>query len=158
MHKQRDIKCWGCPKLFANYSTLLVHLETDTCITTRIELDKLAMSCASWKDYVMPGCEAHLERGDRAGYVSTIVFKKRHNRFGCSDCERSFSSDSGLATHITSSIHHPLAYQCAGCASQYADVSALLTHVESGACDEGITYGTGGIGRLLQHLWRNLGT
>ena len=58
-----DIEYWGCPKTFRNYSTLLAHLETETCIITRIGLDKLAISCPYWTDYVIPGCDAHLSRG-----------------------------------------------------------------------------------------------
>ena len=156
MHSARDIKCWGCPKTFRTYSTLLAHLETETCITTRVGLDKLAMKCEQWKDFVIPGCDAHLERGIRARYVPEIVYKNHLHRFGCSSCDRYFPNDDGLITHIRSSVHHPLAYQCAGCQSQHADLSSLLAHVESSGCTEGITYGTGSIGTLLRHLWQNL--
>ena len=154
--KQRDIKCWGCPKTFRNYSTLLLHLETETCTTTRVHLDKLAMSCLHWSDYVIPGCDAHLERGIRARHVPEIVYKKDLHRLGCSSCERFFPNDEGLFMHIKSSAHHPLAYQCKGCESQHADLSGLLAHVETSECTEGVTYGTGSIGKLLRHLWQNL--
>ena len=154
--KQRDIKCWGCPKTFRNYSTLLAHLETETCITTRVGLDKLAMSCPHWTDYVIPGCDAHLTRGIRARYVPEIVYKKDLHRLGCSSCGRFFLTDEGLDTHIKSSVHHPLAYQCKRCESQHADLSGLLAHVEGSVCTEGVTYGTGSIGKLLRHLWQNL--
>ena len=154
--KQRDIKCWGCPKTFRRYSTLLAHLETGTCVTTRVKLDQLAIKCEYSKDFVLPGCEAHLRTGDRKNYTSKVVFKRELNRFGCSECDRSFPTDSGLATHIDSSAHHPLAYECAGCTSPHADLSSLLAHVEGSGCTEGITYGTGSIGKLLQYLWQNL--
>lgn len=154
--KQRDIKCWGCPKTFHRYSTLLAHLETGTCVTTRVELDQLAIKCENSKDFVLPGCEAHLRTGDRKNYISKVVFKKDINRFGCSECDRYFPGDLGLVTHIDSSAHHPLAYQCAGCKSQHADLSSLLAHVEGSGCTEGITYGTESIGKLLRHLWQNL--
>ena len=156
IQKQRDIKCWGCTKTFGNYSTLLAHLETETCVTTRVGLDKLAMSCPHWTDYVIPGCDAHLKRGIRAHYVPEIVFKKDLHRFGCSACERIFPAGVGLVTHTKSSVHHPLAYQCKGCESQHADLSGLLAHVEGSVCTEGVTYGTGSIGKLLRHLWQNL--
>ena len=58
--------------------------------------------------------------------------------------------------HVQSSCHHPLAYQCAGCESKYADLSGLIQHVESSACAEGVSYGTGSIVKLLHHLWEIL--
>ena len=156
MHKQRDIKCWGCSKTFSNYSTLLAHLETETCITTRVELDKLAVKCEHSKDFVLPGRERYLRKGHRKKHIPKAVFKKDSNRFGCSDCDYPFANDAGLAAHMASSFHHPLAYQCAGCQSPHGDLSSLLAHVEGSACTEGVTYGTGSIGKLLRHLWQNL--
>ena len=104
----------------------------------------------------MPGCEAYLRTGDRRNYFSKAVFKEDLGWYGCSECDRLFATDSGLTTHIESSVHHPLAHLCAGCESQRADLSSLLAHVEGSGCAEGITYGTGSIGKLLRHLWQNL--
>ena len=87
----------------------------------------------------------------RKNYISKAVFKKDVNRFGCSECDRYFINRVGLATHIDSSAHHPLAYQCAGCQSQHTDLSSLLAHVEGSGCTKGITYGTTSIGKLLRH-------
>ncbi len=98
--KQRDIKCWGCPKTYRTYSTLLTHLETETCITTRVELDKLAVKCEDSKDFVIPVREAYLRKGHRKNYIPKAVFKKDLNRFGCSDCDYPFANDAGLASHM----------------------------------------------------------
>lgn len=154
--KQCDIKCWGCPKMFRNYSTLLKHLETETCITTRLDLDKLAVECENSKDFVNPNLDYYLLKGHRKNYIPKAVFKKDVNRFGCSDCDWAFADDAGLAAHMASSFHHLNAYQCAGCKSKHVDLSSLLAHVENRSCSEGVTYGTGSIGKLLRHLWQNL--
>lgn len=70
-----------CPKAFHQYSTLLARLETETCVTTRVELDRLEVECAYWKNFGVPGCEAHLRMGDRKNYISkslgTMMMKER---------------------------------------------------------------------------------
>ena len=73
---------------FGRYSTPLAHLETGTCITTRVELDQLAIKCEYSKDFVMPGCEAYLRTGDRRNYISNAVFKD-FGCYGCSKCAQS---------------------------------------------------------------------
>ena len=115
-----------------------------------MELDQLAIACKHSKDFVKPGYEAYLKKGDRKFYATKAVYKKRTRRYGCSKCDRHFQT---VEMHLQSSIHDPFAYQCAGCKSQYASLSALLAHVEVSSCGEGITYGTGSIGQLLRHLY-----
>ena len=44
--------------------------------------------------------------------IPEIVYKNHLHCFGCSSCDRYFPTDDGLITHIRSSVHHPLAYQC----------------------------------------------
>ena len=142
--------------MFRQYSTLLAHLETETCITTRLDLDKLAVDFEDSKDFVDPDMDHYLRNGHRKKYIPKAVFKKDVNRFGCSECDYPFANDGGLAAHIASSFHHLYAYQCAGCKSTHIDLSSLLAHVENSSCSEGVTYGTGSIGKLLRHLWQNL--
>lgn len=135
---------------------MLCHFETETYVTTRVQLDQMAMECEFFKDYIIPGCEAHLQRGDRRRYQAIPVFNQNTQRFGCGQCDRYFPKDVGLAEHLKSSIHHPLAYRCAGCSLEFADLSALLAHVEVSKCSEGISYGTQSIGQLLHMLWQKL--
>lgn len=130
-----------------------MHLEGETCVTSRIELDMLAIGCPHAKHYVIPGCEAHLRTGDRRRYKAVPVPRGSKRIRGCSECDRKFVTEVGLTTHLNSSAHHPLAYQCPGCHAQHADLSSLLAHVEASDCSEGVTYGTGSIGELLHFLW-----
>lgn len=132
------------------------HLETGTCVTTRLELDRLAIQCEFYNDYVSPGCEEYLRRGHRQKHSARPVFLSQPRRLGCSKCDKIFDHYAGMMAHVQSSSHHPLAYRCAGCEAQSADLSGLLQHVESSACAEGISYGTGSIGKLLEHLWEVL--
>ena len=155
-HRPRDIRCWGCEKLFSTYAPLLEHLETGSCVTTRVQLDQLAIQCKFSKDYVRPGWGRYLRRGERQSCYAQPVFLSHPKRFGCSMCDKVFHQHGGMMGHIHSSCHHPLVYQCKGCDSQHADLSDLLKHVESTSCPEGISYGTGSIGELLHHLWENL--
>ena len=131
---------------------MLAHLESENCSVTRIKLDKLAISCKESKFYVRPGKEDYLRNGERKQWKAKANF--RHNT--CSRCDRSFTTTEGLVSHTESSFHHPLAYRCPGCLIEVADLSSLLTHVENSLCSEGISYGTGSIGRLLQHLWKHM--
>ena len=155
-HLPRDIDCWGCSRKFSKYAPLLVHLETGVCVTTRLQLDQFAIQCEFSSDYVRPGCEQYLRRGDRQRHCARPIFLSHPKRFGCSKCDKVFDQHGGMMGHIQSSCHHPLVYQCAGCDSQYADLSGLLQHVESSACAEGVSYGTGSIAKLLHHLWEIL--
>ena len=135
---------------------MVEHLETGVCITTRLELDQLAIQCDSSSDFVRPGFEQYLRQGERQKHHARPVYSSRPNQFGCSKCGKIFDQHAGMMSHVQSSCHHPLPYQCAGCESQFSDLSGLLQHVESNACNEGISYGTGSIGKLLHHLWEIL--
>ena len=125
-------------------------------MTTRLQLDQLSIQCEYSKDYVRHGCEDYLRYGERRKYYALAVFSSRSERFGCSQCDRVFDQYNGMMGHVHSSCHHPLVYQCAGCESRYADLSGLLQHVEGSACDEGVSYGTCSIGKLLHYLWEAL--
>ena len=114
------------------------HLESETCVATRIQLDRLAEACEYSKDYVIPGCEAHLRTRDRKRWTPKAVLKSNTGRSGCSDCNRQFSTATAFSEHLRSSTYHPLAYQCAGCGSQYPDLSPLIAHVEVSDCGEGV--------------------
>ena len=151
-HLPKDIQCWGCEKDFNKYSTLLAHLETEKCSVTRIRLDKLAVACTEHKHYVIPGQEEYLRCGGRKNHKAKADFKTGR----CNRCDRYFPTTEGLISHVESSFHHPFAYQCAACKTPFADLSGLLTHIESVPCAEGISYGTGAIGKLLQHLWQKI--
>lgn len=131
---------------------MMAHLETENCAVTRIKLDKLAVGCRDSKDYVIPGCEAYLRNGERRKWKAKANF----NNNTCNRCDRHFSSTEGLVSHVDSSYHHRLAYQYHGCQAKSADLSGLLLHVENSPCSEGISYGTGSIGRLLQLLWKHI--
>ena len=132
---------------------MLAYLETEKCKVTRFQLDKLAIACPFSVDYVIPGQECYLRYGDRKKFKAKAVFKSGI----CNRCERYFPTTAGLVSHVDSSFHHPYAYQCAACKTPFTDLSGLLMHVENILYSEGISYSTGSIGKLLHHLWRNIG-
>ena len=134
-HLPKDIGCWGCEKKFRKYSTMVAHLESEECSVTQIKLDKLAASCSAYKDYVIPGKEDYLRKGDRKKWRA----EANPNNDKCTRCDRYFSTTAGLISHVNSSFHHPLAYQCAACKTPFANLSGLLAHVENVPCAEGIS-------------------
>jgi DNA-directed RNA polymerase subunit RPC12/RpoP len=143
--------------MFKKYSSMLAHLETDACTTTRVKLDLLAIECPYSKDYVRPGSEKHLRNGGRNMYYpKPVIHRGLPRRFRCSKCDVEFPTYGAMHRHLRLTVHHPLVYQCAGCEMQFADLSALVSHAESLACEEGLSKGTGSIAQLLRYLWLRL--
>jgi hypothetical protein len=54
----------------------------------------------------------------------------------CTDCERSFQSESNLRHHLNSKLHQPAKYPCPGrgCSKSFVSFAALTLHFESGTC------------------------
>ena len=152
----KDIKCWCCSKLFTRYSLMLSHLESESCQTTRVRMDKLAAEYSLFDHYVIPGCREYLRSGMRETYQSKPIFKHSTKSFGCDKCDRTFRSDEIMSTHIKSTVHHPLVFKCPGCQTESATISALVAHIEAKTCSEGISYGTRSVGKMLRHLWQNI--
>ena len=139
------------------HSKMLAHLESESCATTCVQLDKLAAKHILSDHYVRPGFKAYLRTGARRKFQSKPIFNRSTKSFGCNKCDRTFPTDEIMAAHIASNTHHPLAFRCPGCQAQMATLSALLAHVEAKTCSEGISYGTGSIGELLRYLWQSVG-
>lgn len=152
----KDIECWGCSKLFAGYSAMLAHLESELCTTTRVQMDKLAAEYVLYDHYIIPGCREYLRTGSRERFQSKPIFNRSTRAFGCDKCSRRFPTDEFMAAHIKSTAHHPLAFRCPGCLAESATLSALVAHIEAKSCSEGISYGTRSVGKMLRHLWQNI--
>lgn len=135
---------------------MLAHLESESCATTRVRLDKLAAESKLSHHYVAPGFSDYLRTGARRKFQSKPIFNRSTKSFGCNKCDRTFPTDEIMAAHIASNAHHPFAFKCPGCEGQMATLSALLAHIEAKSCAEGISYGTGSVGQLLRHLWQNV--
>ena len=96
----------GVAQQCSTYSTLLAHLESETCVATRSQLDRLAEAYS--KDYVIPGCEAYLRTGDMKRWTPKAVLKSNTGRSGCSDCDRQFPTATALLEHLRSSSGVPV--------------------------------------------------
>ena len=59
----------------------------------------------------------------------------------CTECNRSFQSESNLRHHLNSKLHRPSTVVCPGrkCNRSFISPSALTHHFESGACRSGMT-------------------
>lgn len=155
-HTSKEIKCWCCPKLFIGYAVMLAHLESELCLTTRTQMDRLAAEYALSDHYIIPGRKEYLLTGSRERFQSKPIFKRSTRSLGCDKCNRTFPKDENMAAHIRSTTHHPLAFKCPGCQTQFATLSALVAHIEDKTCSEGLSYGTQSVGKMLRHLWQNI--
>ena len=96
LYISRTISLVGVAQQCSTYSTLLAHLESETCVATRIQLDQVAVACEHSKGYVIPGCEVHLRTGDRKRWTPKAVLKSNTGRSGCSECDRQFPTATAL--------------------------------------------------------------
>ena len=129
------------------------HMESG-CAYSRTEINRLASKSHGAKHFVVKGFEQYLSEGrtqDAEGYI-------RNNRRGlsCNVCGNSYRSEDALALHIRQGAHAPYAFKCPDCKDTFKRLSELLMHVESSACDEGISYGTESLGKMLQYLWKKI--
>ena len=108
--KQRDIKMLGLSKDVLPILHAYLPTWRRRRVTTCVGLDKLAIKCEYSRDIILPGCEAQLRTGDRKNYISKVVFKDV-NPFGCSECDHSFTNDSGLAWNSRRTTRSPTSAQ-----------------------------------------------
>ncbi|KAH9969338.1 hypothetical protein BJV74DRAFT_737164, partial [Russula compacta] len=59
----------------------------------------------------------------------------------CTECKRSFQSQSNLRSHLNSKLHRPTNVRCPGrgCNRAFVSAAALTLHFESGTCPSGMT-------------------
>src|SRR5260221_3752390 len=59
----------------------------------------------------------------------------------CTDCKRSFQSESNLRHHLNSRVHQPANVRCPsrGCDKAFVSNAALVLHFESGTCPSRMT-------------------
>jgi Zinc-finger double-stranded RNA-binding/Zinc-finger of C2H2 type len=59
----------------------------------------------------------------------------------CTDCQRSFQSESNLRHHLNSRVHRPANVRCPGrdCNRTFVSYAALVLHFESGTCPSRMT-------------------
>ncbi|PGH29405.1 hypothetical protein GX50_07843 [[Emmonsia] crescens] len=50
-HQERDKQCYGCDKMFKSFSSMLIHLESGNCCTSRDELNTLAADFSDSDEY-----------------------------------------------------------------------------------------------------------
>ncbi|KAG9251933.1 uncharacterized protein F5Z01DRAFT_258389 [Emericellopsis atlantica] len=82
-HDEKSLICFGCPRSFATYSAMLLHLEPGACAAPVDEWDivNYANEC-----YV---CDYYI--------TNDAVYK-----FECPPCDRTFKKMSGLLQHVES--------------------------------------------------------
>jgi len=81
--------------------------------------------------FVFQSFSGQVGRQEPVGYVQTY----------CTDCKRSFQSESNLLHHLNSKVHQPANVRCPGRGWNKAFVSnaALVLHFETGTCPSRLT-------------------
>ena len=91
--------------------------------STRISLTRTGTFSQPFDTY------AELQEHDRVVHLS------------CTDCSRSFQSESNLRQHLNSKVHRPADVRCPGrgCNKSFVSHAALVLHFESGTCPSRMT-------------------
>ena len=143
------VQCFGCPRTFNSYASMILHLETESCVTDIQELGCLAVNCPQSHHYITQGSQP---------YLRTLYGTNRWDctcdeltPFQCNMCQAVFYTHNQANIYATSPVHDRMVFRCPGCSFRFNALSALLQHVEAGACSEEIFTGTGALGRLLRN-------
>ncbi|QRV87649.1 C2H2 zinc finger [Ceratobasidium sp. AG-Ba] len=138
IHVPKTLACpgRGCTKKFSTPANLVLHLETNTCVSgiTRQSINRTVARLDRGGLITNPN---RMITGTTESYQATQRSWNGYN-YECYLCHKEFGTLPGLNQHLASPVHEQNIYHCpklgTGCNLQFRSLGHLFQHVENGSC------------------------